>query len=298
MAEKGLGLGLGALLGEEAFENPQTDFEYVSVSRLEPRAEQPRTVFDEVKLRELADSIAEHGVIQPLTVRPLQNGYYQIIAGERRWRAARLAELEKVPVRILDVDEQKTAELALVENLQREDLNPLEEAKGYQTLMKEYGLTQEKTAEIVGKSRPVIANALRLLTLPENLLALLEDGSLTPGAARTLVSLPTQELQEQAANQIISEGLSVRQAEELVRSLLERKPKKENKKETASIYLKEAQRTLESALGRKVKVTGGGNKGKIVLEYYDAEDFNLLYDWLCNANKKARKITPFTRAER
>lgn len=289
MAEKGLGLGLGALLGEEALENPQTDFEYVMLSRLEPRADQPRYVFDEVKLQELADSIAEHGVIQPLTVRALEDGYYQIIAGERRWRASRLAGLEKVPVRIIGADEQTAAELALVENLQREDLNPLEEARGYQTLMKEYGLTQEKTATVVGKSRPVIANALRLLSLPENLLALLEDGSLTPGAARTLVSLPTQEMQEQAANQIIKDGLSVRQAEDLVKSMLEKRPIRSAKKEADSIYLKEAMRNLEHSLGRKVKVTGGGNKGKITLEYYDSDDFNQLYELLCRLNKKTRK---------
>jgi len=278
MSEKGLGMGLGALLGEEALDDSQKDFEYVAVSRLEPREDQPRTVFDEEKLQELADSLTEHGVIQPLTVRPLGSGYYQIIAGERRWRAARQAGLDKIPVHIMEADDRKAAELALVENLQRENLNPLEEAKGYRSLMEVHGLTQEKVAEKVGKSRPVIANAIRLLNLPENLLALLEDGTLAPGAARAILGLATQELQEQAANRIIADGLSVRQAEELVKTLSNGGKKKEKKKpeSDSDIYLDEVCRLLQKSLDRKVRVTGGGNKGKIELEYYSADDFELL----------------------
>lgn len=282
MSEKGLGMGLGALLGEEALDDSQKDFEYVAVSRLEPRENQPRYYFDEVKLQELADSLSEHGVIQPLTVRALSDGYYQIIAGERRWRAARMAKLDKIPVHIIEADDKKAAELALVENLQRENLNPLEEAKGYRALMDDHGLTQEKVAERVGKSRPVIANAIRLLNLPENLLALLEDGTLAPGAARAILGLPTQELQEQAANKIIAEGMTVRQAEDLVKTMAGggKQAKKKKTGEEKDIYMDEVCRILQKSLDRKVKVTGGGKKGKIELEYYSADDFELLCDLL------------------
>ena len=283
MAGKGLGQGLEALLGEGTLEESASDFEYIPVSRLEPRQGQPRTVFDEVSLRELADSIAEHGVLQPLSVRPLSDGYYQIIAGERRWRAARLAGLDKVPVRIVTADDRTTAELALIENLQREDLNPLEEARGFRDLMSDFGLTQEETAAVVGKSRSVVANAIRLLNLPEEVMALLEDGSLAPGAARALLAIPDGKKQQEAAERVVREGLSVRQTEKLAKKLAEETGKKEKtvrKKRTSSIYIDEVCRTLERSLGRKVSVTGGGRRGKIELEYYDAEDFEQLYGFL------------------
>lgn len=283
MAGKGLGQGLEALLGEGTLEESASDFEYIPVSRLEPRQGQPRTVFDEVSLRELADSIAEHGVLQPLSVRPLTDGYYQIIAGERRWRAARLAGLEKVPVRIVTADDRTTAELALIENLQREDLNPLEEARGFRDLMSDFGLTQEETAAVVGKSRSVVANAIRLLSLPEEVMALLEEGSLAPGAARALLAIPDGKKQQEAAEKVVREGLSVRQTEKLAKKLAEETGKKEKtvrKKRTSSIYIDEVCRTLERSLGRKVSVTGGGRRGKIELEYYDAEDFEQLYGFL------------------
>lgn len=283
LAGKGLGQGLEALLGEGTLEESASDFEYIPVSRLEPRQGQPRTVFDEVSLRELADSIAEHGVLQPLSVRPLTDGYYQIIAGERRWRAARLAGLEKVPVRIVTADDRTTAELALIENLQREDLNPLEEARGFRDLMSDFGLTQEETAAVVGKSRSVVANAIRLLSLPEEVMALLEEGSLAPGAARALLAIPDGKKQQEAAEKVVREGLSVRQTEKLAKKLAEETGKKEKtvrKKRTSSIYIDEVCRTLERSLGRKVSVTGGGRRGKIELEYYDAEDFEQLYGFL------------------
>ena len=283
LAGKGLGQGLEALLGEGTLEESASDFEYIPVSRLEPRQGQPRTVFDEVSLRELADSIAEHGVLQPLSVRPLSDGYYQIIAGERRWRAARLAGLDKVPVRIVTADDRTTAELALIENLQREDLNPLEEARGFRDLMSDFGLTQEETAAVVGKSRSVVANAIRLLNLPEEVMALLEDGSLAPGAARALLAIPDGKKQQEAAERVVREGLSVRQTEKLAKKLAEETGKKEKtvrKKRTSSIYIDEVCRTLERSLGRKVSVTGGGRRGKIELEYYDAEDFEQLYGFL------------------
>ncbi|MBR3586485.1 MAG: ParB/RepB/Spo0J family partition protein [Oscillospiraceae bacterium] len=280
---KGLGQGLEALLGEGTLGESASDFEYVPVSRLEPRQGQPRTVFDEVSLRELADSIAEHGVLQPLTVRPLTDGYYQIIAGERRWRAARLAGLDQVPVRIFSADDRKTAELALIENLQREDLNPLEEARGYRDLMIGYGLTQEETAAVVGKSRSVVANAIRLLNLPDEIQAMLEDGSLAPGAARALLAIPEGKAQREAAEKVVRDGLSVRQTETLAKKVaeeIEKKGKTARKKRTSSIYIDEVCRTLEQAMGRKVSVTGGGRRGKIVLEYYDTDDFEELYDIL------------------
>lgn len=283
MAGKGLGQGLEALLGEGTLESGSTDFDYVPVSRLEPRQGQPRTVFDEVALQELADSISEHGVLQPLTVRPLSDGFYQIIAGERRWRAARIAGLEKIPVRIMTADDRTTSELALIENLQREDLNPLEEARGYRDLMIGYGLTQEETASVVGKSRSVVANAMRLLKLPEQVLTMLEEGQLAPGAARALLAIPDEKALTEAAERIVKEGLSVRQAEALAKKTAQGgtgKAESAKRKRKGSIYLEEVCRTLERAMGRKVSVTGGGRRGKITLEYYDADDFEQLYEYL------------------
>ncbi|MBR2731431.1 MAG: ParB/RepB/Spo0J family partition protein, partial [Clostridia bacterium] len=187
MAKKGgLGSGLGALFGDNEPPRQENKEQTLPISRVEPRADQPRRRFDDAALEELTESIRQHGLIQPITVRSLDSGYYQIIAGERRWRAARAAGLREVPVRIIEADDRKAMELALVENLQREDLNPIEEAKGYRTLMQEYGLTQEDAAAAVGKSRPAVANALRLLSLPEPALGLVEDGTLSAGHARAL----------------------------------------------------------------------------------------------------------------
>ena len=265
--KKGLGAGLGALLGEEpTLSAPQT----LPISRVEPRAGQPRTTFDEPALQELAGSIAEHGLLQPITVRALAGGYYQIIAGERRWRAARLAGLTEVPVRILDADDRTAQELALVENLQREDLNPLEEARGYRALMDEYGLTQEEVSRSVGKSRPAVANALRLLHLPETIAAMVETGQLTTGHARALLSIEDGALQAQAARQVVEKGLSVRQTEALAAHLI--KQPKEKKPAPAVDYAAQASEELGKVLGRKVHIVDGRKKGRIELEYYGADD--------------------------
>ena len=220
---KGLGKGLGALLGDAALQSQEGGSVSLPIAQVEPGLKQPRKRFDEESLADLADSIRLHGIIQPLTVRRLASGYYQIIAGERRWRAAKLAGLAEVPAVIIEADDRKVMELGLIENLQREDLNPAEEARGFQTLMEEYGLTQEQVADRMGKSRPAIANTLRLLALPEDLLTLVEEGTLSAGHARAILGAPTAELQREAAKQVVSRGLSVRQTEQLVK-LLQKQP--------------------------------------------------------------------------
>lgn len=278
---KGLGSGLGALFGDEAQITP-TDM--LPISRVEPRSGQPRTVFDEPALQELAESIAQHGVLQPITVRALDSGYYQIIAGERRWRASRLAGLAEIPARVIEADDQKAQELALVENLQREDLNPLEEARGYRALMDEFGLTQEAVSQSVGKSRPAVANALRLLTLPPEVAEMLEDGRLSTGHARTLLSIPSKAQQLEAAKLVVEKGLSVRQTEALAASML-RAPKKKAAKPAAVDYVADMSARLGQALGRKVNIVDGRKKGRIELEYYGADDREALLAALMNLKK-------------
>ena len=215
-SKKGLGTGLGALFGAdlEEFTPESTEKKEIlalPIYKVEPRAEQPRYTFDEVALAELSESIREYGMIQPITVRKLPTGYYQIIAGERRWRAARMAGLTEVPVNIIEADDRLAAELALVENLQRTDLNPVEEARGYQTLIKVYGLTQEEAAQSVGKSRPAVTNAMRLLALPEEVLTMLEAGELSAGHARALLAIEDDAVKIEAAKLIVAKGMSVRQ---------------------------------------------------------------------------------------
>ncbi|MBQ8830304.1 MAG: ParB/RepB/Spo0J family partition protein [Oscillospiraceae bacterium] len=283
MAGKGLGMGLGALFGEELIEKEPTDFEYLPISKVEPRSQQPRKYFDEQGLQELCDSISEHGIIQPLTVREINGGYYQIIAGERRWRAARMAGLEEVPARIIEADDKTTMELALVENLQRENLNPAEEARGYKTLMEEYGMTQEETAKRVGKSRPVIANALRLLNLPDEVMDMLENGAIAPGAARAILALENEEDQIKAAETVVKEKLSVRETEQLVKEMQQKGGKgrkKQTKQKKNNIYFEDVQNQLSDKLKRKVKISGSEKKGKIELEYYDEDDFEKLCEAL------------------
>ena len=253
-AKRGLGTGLGALFGEE--EQSKAEVEIVPIARLEPREAQPRVNFEEESLAELAASIEEYGLIQPITVRRLSSGYYQIIAGERRWRASRLAGLSEVPVRIIEADDKLATELALVENLQREDLNPLEEAQGYRTLIEEYGLTQDEAAKRVGKSRPVVTNALRLLALAPEVQQFIEQGLLSAGHARAIAGARTEEKQLDAARAVIKNGLSVRRTEELVKKL--NAPEKESPPAGDIVrvdYVKEVTRRLESSLGRKVKLT-------------------------------------------
>ena len=219
-SNKGLGKGLGALLGDFS-EEPASDSAYrlLPIYKVEPNPDQPRHDFDEEELQALSESIAVHGVIQPLTVREMPNGYYQIIAGERRWRAARLANVSDVPVIVVEADDKKAMELALIENLQRQDLNPVEEALGYQSLIEEYGLTQEEAAARVGKSRPAVANALRLLGLCPEVLELLKSGTLSAGHARAVLTLKTEKQQQEAAKKIIALSLSVRQAETLFKNI-------------------------------------------------------------------------------
>ncbi|MBR0392498.1 MAG: ParB/RepB/Spo0J family partition protein, partial [Oscillospiraceae bacterium] len=260
------------------------DVSTLPLAKIEPRTEQPREFFDEEALQSLADSIARYGLIQPITVRPLPSGYYQIIAGERRWRAARLAGLTEVPVRMMEADDRTTAELALVENLQREDLNPIEEAKGYQLLIEEYGFTQEEAAKSVGKSRPAVANALRLLNLAPEVMRLVETGELSAGHARALVSVSEPGLQLQAAKEILSKALSVRKAEALAAKVLKksREEEKEDAPETEDgvDYAKEVSSELSKLFGRKVLLKDKKGNGKIELEYYGADDREFLIEKL------------------
>ena len=289
-SERGLGKGLGALLGDAALQTQEAGSLSLPISQVEPGLKQPRKRFDDEALADLADSIRQHGVIQPLTVRRLSSGYYQIIAGERRWRAAKLAGLSEVPVVIIEADDRKVMELGLIENLQREDLNPMEEAGGYRVLMEEYGLTQEEVAQQVGKSRPAVANALRLLSLPPSLHPLLEDGQLSAGHARAILSVPSPQLQEKLADKVVAEGLSVRQTEALATRLAagEATPPPRPEGPDLSIYLKEAERTLGARFGRKVSIVSGKRKGRIELEYYGPDDLTALLDLLEKAPSAGR----------
>ena len=275
--QTGLGRGLSALLEDPNLEFTQQKggVSSVPLHKVEPNPLQPRREFDPEALQALADSITAHGMIQPLTVRELPGGYYQIIAGERRWRAARMAGLQEVPVLIVEADDRKVMELALVENLQREDLNPMEEAQGYRSLMEDYGLTQAETAERVGKSRPAVANALRLLSLSEDLAELVRNGTLSPGHARALLGVKSEKLRKQAAQRIIALQLSVRQAETLCKNL--EKPKQETKEEPLAVdYVAECEKTLSRRLGRKVRIVNGKKKGRFELEFYGQDDLNRL----------------------
>lgn len=275
MAEKnprrGLGSGLGALFGDDLTTGAEKE-QTLPISRVEPRADQPRCAFDEEALLELSESIKQYGLIQPITVRKLDGGYYQIIAGERRWRASRMAGLTEVPVRIIEADDRRAMELALVENLQREDLNPIEEARGYRTLMDDYGLTQDQAAAAVGRSRPAVANALRLLALGEAVMAMVEDGRLSAGHARALLPIKDGEKQQELAEAIVQRGLSVRQTETLVSRMLKAKPEPENESSIIVDYVREVEKSLENALGRKVKLVDGKKGGRLEIEFYGADD--------------------------
>ena len=275
----GLGKGLGALLGDDVMKTESSGSLSLPISQVESYSGQPRNHFDEESLQELADSITEHGIIQPLTVRKLSSGYYQIIAGERRWRAARLAGLQEVPVIVMEADDRKAAELAMIENLQREDLNPMEEAAGFQSLIETYHMTQEEAAQRVGKSRSAVTNALRLLGLSPSVRKLVEENKLTAGHARALVPL-SPSLQESAANAIIAGGLSVRQTEALVKRLSAEKKESKKPRNDEVDYLAEAQNELKAKLCRGVKIVSGRKKGRIELEYYGLDDLNDLLDAL------------------
>ncbi|MCI5993701.1 MAG: ParB/RepB/Spo0J family partition protein [Clostridiales bacterium] len=278
--QRGLGKGLGALLGESALSEPSPDGAVrLPLQKVEPNPLQPRKTFEPEALDELAASIREHGVIQPLTVRKMPSGFYQIIAGERRWRAARLAGLDEVPVVIIEADDKKAMELALIENLQRADLNPIEEAQGYQQLMQEYGMTQEQAAARVGKSRPAVANAMRLLALPQPVLELVRSGKLSAGHARALLALKTPGEQHAVAQKVIALQLSVRQTEAMCKKM-SKISTPAPQKPLAVDYLAECQKELSKRLGRGVKIVAGKRKGRVELEYYGEEDLQRLYEAL------------------
>lgn len=284
-SQKGLGKGLGALLGdftEEPLE--KSAYQLLPIYKVEPNPDQPRQDFDEEELQALADSINVHGIIQPLTVREMPNGYYQIIAGERRWRAARMANLSDVPAVIIEADDKKAMELALIENLQRQDLNPLEEALGYQTLMNEYGLTQEEAAGRVGRSRPAVANALRLLGLCPEVQERVRKGELSAGHARAILQLKSEKKQQEAAQKIVALGLSVRQAELLCKNM-SKEPVPQKKEVFAVDYVAECEKSLSKHLGRGVKIVNGKRKGRFELEFYGQEDLQNLLDALMKIQK-------------
>lgn len=283
--ELGLGRGLNALLGDPDLPAQGEGSVTLPISQVEPGLNQPRKRFDQESLDDLAESIRVHGIIQPLTVRRLSTGYYQIIAGERRWRAAKAAGLQEVPAVIIEADDRKVMELGLIENLQREDLNPAEEARGYRTLMEEYGLTQEQVAQQMGKSRPAVTNTLRLLALPDEVMTLVEEGTLSAGHARAILGAPTAALQKEAAKKVVEGQLSVRQTEALIKALqAEKKEKPKPRQPDLSLYLGELEKDLSGRLGRKVKIAHKGKKGRIELEYYSEQDLEGLLSCLRQVN--------------
>ena len=281
--KKGLGTGLAALFGEDA-EDGQSELITLPIAKVEPRKDQPREIFDEDALRELAESISQYGLIQPIVARKLPSGYYQIIAGERRWRASRLAGLTEVPVRVIEADDRTTAELALVENLQRENLNPIEEAKGYKTLIEVYGLTQDEAAKSVGRSRPAITNSMRLLSLSDEVLKLVEEGKLSAGHARALLPITDGKKQLEAAKEVISKSLSVRRTEAMA-SKLTQEPKEEKPKKPFVDYAAEVEKELGEIFGRRVHLVNSRKNGKIEIEFYGADDRENLIETLRNLKK-------------
>ena len=284
-SNKGLGKGLGALLGDfEEVSSEKSPYQLLPIYKVEPNRNQPRQDFYVEELEALAESISVHGIIQPLTVRELESGYYQIIAGERRWRAARMANLTEVPAVIIEADDKKAMELALIENLQRQDLNPVEEALGYRTLMEDYGLTQEEAAGRVGKSRPAVANALRLLNLCPEVLEKVREGALSAGHARAVLSLKTEKKQKEAAQKIIALGLSVRQAELLCKNM-DKEPAPVKEPTLAVNYVSECEKALSKQLGRGVKISNGKRKGRFELEFYGQEDLQIRLDALMSLKK-------------
>ena len=283
-SNKGLGRGLGALLEDYDEISDNSPYQLLPIHKVEPNPHQPRRDFDEEELAALADSISTHGILQPLTVRELPSGYFQIIAGERRWRAARLANLREVPAVVIEADDKKVQELALIENLQRQDLNAVEEALGYQSLMAEYGMTQEEAASRVGKSRSAVANALRLLQLNDEILEHVRAGSLSAGHARAILSIKSEKKQLSAAQKIMALGLSVRQAELLCKNM-NKEPAPEKPTVFAVDYVAECEKSLSKHLGRGVKIVSGKRKGRFELEFYGEEDLQKLLDALMKIEK-------------
>ena len=280
---KGLGKGLDALMGDSTtMQSQEAGSVMLPISQVEPGLNQPRKRFDDEALADLAASIEEHGIIQPLTVRRLSTGYYQIVAGERRWRAAKLAGRDKVPVIIIEADDRKVMELGLIENLQREDLNPVEEAEGYLALLTDFGLTQEELAKRMGKSRPAIANALRLTALPPSVREMLVEGTITAGHGRAVLMVEGEQAQAAFAQKIVEEGWNVRQAESAAKRFTLEAPEEKAPKpvDQDRLYIESAQKDLSLRLGRKVTISNGRKKGRLELEYYDVDDLNDLLDQL------------------
>lgn len=271
MAKGGLGSGLDSL-----FSDNSSDIQVKStlrISEIEPNRDQPRKYFSDEAITALADSIREHGMLQPILVRPISSGGYQIVAGERRWRAARMLGLDEVPVNIKEISDIETMQIAIIENLQRENLNPVEEANGFCELIEKYGMTQDQVAKMVGKSRSAVANSIRLLALPERVLKMLENGDLSVGHAKALLGFEDEEMLLAIANRASEGGMTVRQVEKLAQKSAE-EPAEINKDSDKKIdnYFKEMEISLNERLGRKVKVDFGKNKGALILEFYDKED--------------------------
>lgn len=279
MAKGGLGAGLDTLFSDNT--NEIQVKKTLRVSEIEPNRDQPRKNFSDDAITALAESIREHGMLQPILVRPLATGGYQIVAGERRWRAARMLGLDEVPVNIRELSDIETMQIALIENLQRENLNPVEEAMGYKELMENYGMTQDKVAKIVGRSRSAVANSVRLLTLPERVIKMLEKGELSVGHAKALLGFENQELLIATALKAVDGGLTVRQVERAAQKSAEETEQTENKSDRKiDNYFTEMEISLRNTLGRKVKVDYGKNKGVLILEFYDKEDLSALADKL------------------
>lgn len=281
MKKGGLGRNLDSLFLENTLEDAAKTVT-LPIEEIVPNRDQPRKQFDEEALADLSASIAQHGVLQPLLVRPMPDGSYQLVAGERRWRASRMAGLTEVPVVIREMAEQEAAELALIENLQREDLNPMEEAIGYRTLMENYGMTQEQAAQVVNKSRPAIANALRLLHLPQAVADMVADGSLSAGHARTVLAFDSEQAQIEAARAAVDKGLSVRDLERMAKSA--KKIKTDKPPVRRNGFYDEAEIALRETLGRQVRVTVGAKGGTLQIEFFDEEDLRALANHLATLN--------------
>ena len=275
--KSGLGKGLDLIFAENDTEDPNSVV-VLKISEIEPNRDQPRKEFEEESMAELADSIAQHGILQPLLVRPIFGGGYQIVAGERRWRAARRAGVSEVPVVVRELTDGQVMELALIENLQREDLTPLEEALGYQTLIETYGMTQDEVSKTVGKSRPSVTNALRLLNLPQEVRELLEEKKISAGHARALLSLPDEGLMKELAHLAADQEISVRELERLVKKIhQEQKQEPKNTQNKVRIpYFQEVELALHDHLGRKVHVSGTEKKGMLQIEFYGEDDLSEL----------------------
>ena len=280
MAKGGLGAGLDTLLSDNNFDVQVK--KTLRTSEIEPNRYQPRKAFSDEAITALADSIREHGMLQPIVVRPIDTGGYQIVAGERRWRAARMLGLDEVPVNIRELSDLETMQIAIIENLQRENLNPVEEAAGYNELIEKFGMTQEKVAKMVGRSRSAIANAVRLLSLPDRVLKMLENGDISAGHARALLGFEDEEMLIATALRAADGGLTVRQVEKAAQKSAEHNgaPAEENSNKKIDNYFKEMELSLNERLGRKVKVDYGKNKGALILEFYDKNDLAALAEKL------------------